>query len=210
MTTILGICKEINGKSEVFCSSDSRATLGGEILDVSERKMVLFPNFVVMFTGLATQTHVIKEMSQDKSFLRQNCCKMRNAEDASNFGKAMMGNLKYALEHSPDVNSGSDSRLIICTPTEVYSVDNYFYAYSPRFICDGSGGLFSQGWLEGIYDDIETVEDMEREVRKAMQISAMKDSGTGGEIHLLHVTRDVLPEPPATKRKIVKVKKEDE
>lgn len=209
MTTIIGLSKVLDdGKPHVIACSDSRATLGGEILDVSERKMILFPNFVVMFCGLATQTHVIREMSQDKSFLRQNCCKMRNAEDASNFGRAMMGNLKYALENSPDANSGSDSRLIICTPTEVYSVDNYFYAYSPRLLSDGSGGYFSQGWLEGVYDNIKTIEDMEREVRKAMDIAILKDSGSGGVVHLLHVTRDSLPEPPVAKRKIVKREKE--
>ena len=203
MTTILAVAKEFEGKRTVWVSSDSRCTCGSEILSVEEEKIVAFPNFVVLFTGLATIGIVIRDLTKDRAFLREEICKMRSPSDAAQFMAVVQNNLKSLLENSPDSSAGGDSRIIIATPEKVYSVDAYLYAYETDYIGDGSGGTWAQSWIEGTYDSMESKDDIFDSMKKAMEIAVSKDTGTGGKLWFVEVTKEKLPPQPKT-RKIVK------
>lgn len=201
MTTIAAISAEIDGEVVVFVGSDSRACCSNEILNVNDEKIVKFPHFAVMYTGIATIGHVVKNLARDKGFLRMDFCKARDEHDIIEITRAIMLNLKDLLEASPDPNAGNDSRVIIATKDTVYSVDPYFFCYDTNVIADGSGGWWAQAVLEQGIDHVETEEDMINLLNRAIKYAISKDSASGGSIHILKVCPENLPPQPRIKRK---------
>lgn len=207
MTVIAALKADIGGKTYVVSGSDSRVSAGGEILP-EVKKFVLFPNFLVMSCGIASINYVIRQLTKDNRFLRENCCKMRDLDDAVEFAQAVYSNLKILLESSPDPNSGNDSRILIASRDSIYDVDQYLYGFETDAVSQGSGGAWAQSILEFNKHNLDSVEEMENLMTEALRYAVSKDTGCGGKLNVQCVTTMDLP-PQPVRRKIIKRKKPD-
>lgn len=203
--TIIAACKaKVNNKTVVYAASDGQFTRGGEALRVKDCcKIVKFPNFVAMFTGIASVHHILQEMAHDEDFLRQDCCKMENPLHALAFARVVGMELGDRLSDAPE-KSWAD--MIIATPESIYVSDSYQYVHEvDDFTAQGSGGPYTLGYLEGVYEDAKSENDLEKMMYKGLKIACAIDTGCGGDLFCIKVTKENLPEGP--KQKVVKKRK---
>lgn len=209
--TIIAAGKVKEGdKTVVYAASDGQFTRAGEALRVKDCcKIVRFPRFVAMFTGIASVHHVLQEMARDEQFLLEECCKMETPLHALAFTRVVCSELGDRLSDAPE-KSWAD--MIIATPTSIYVTDSYQYIHEvDDFTAQGSGGPYTLGYFEGVYEEIETEEDLYGMMMKGLKVACAIDTGCGGELFCIKVSPENLPDEPKPpkKRKSSRKKKSD-
>ncbi|MBI5391463.1 proteasome subunit beta [Candidatus Woesearchaeota archaeon] len=188
-TTTLGIvCKD-----GVILAADKKVTLGGQIVSSKkfEKVVVLNEDMAITFAGLVSDVQLLTKLIKAQIKLDElRKGKKIKIKEAAN----ILGNLVYQNVRKMSMVQGITGFLFAGRDQEgiqLYQlgVDGSLGKYDD-YTTDGSGMMFATGVLEAGWKSDVTVEEGIKLAIKAVSAAMERDTGSGGGIDVVAVTKD--------------------
>ena len=188
-TTTIGIaCKD-----GIVLAADKKMTLGGQIVSSKKMEKVVLINedVAVTFAGLVSDIQLLVKLikAQIKLDELRRGKKLKIREVAS-----MLGNLVYNNIRKMSMIQGITGFMLAGRDSEGFHLYQLGYDGSltkyDDYTTDGSGMMFAMGVLEAGYTKDISVEDATKIAIKAVSAAMERDTGSGGGIDIITVTKD--------------------